>query len=218
MNTSRPFHFHSSCGRGLQLLGGPLRQGAQDAGGEAAPGVAVAGRVGRAGLQAAGGAVGDDARHGVAAAVVVAEDLGEEAPEGRDRAEHPVAVLDAVLVEGVADAGLGQDVGEREALVAREAGAEPIQARHGIGLGVSGRDDRDDVGGEGLVVIIPYPTSAHGLMFTARSRRRACERRGAAPSGAEGGARETIAHRRANHRGSHRVRTDPAERPDASHP
>ena len=150
MKTSRPFHFHSSRGRGLQLLGGPPRQGAQDAGGEAAAGVAVAGRVGRAGLQAAGRPVGDDPRHGVAAAVVVAEDLGEEAPDGRDRAEHPVAVLDAVLVEGVADAGLGQDVGEREALVAREAGAEPIQARHGVGFGVSGRDDRDDVGGEGF--------------------------------------------------------------------
>ena len=116
-------------GRGLQLRGGPPRQGAQDAGGEAAPGVAVAGRVGRAGLQAAGRPVGDDPRHGVAAGVVVAEDLGEEAPDGRDGAEHPVAVADAVLVEGVADAGFGQDVGEREALVAREAGAELIQAR-----------------------------------------------------------------------------------------
>ena len=70
--------------------------------------------------------MGDDPRHGVAAAVVVAEDLGEEAPDGRDRAEHPVAILDAVLVEGVADAGFGQDVGEREALVAREAGAQLI--------------------------------------------------------------------------------------------
>ena len=79
--------------------------------------------------------MGDDPRHGVAAAVVVAEDLGEEAPDGRDRVEHPVAVLDAVLVEGVADAGLGQDVGEGEALVAREAGAELIQARHGVGFG-----------------------------------------------------------------------------------
>ena len=122
-----------------------LRQGAQDAGGEAAAGVAVAGRVGRAGLQAAGGPVGDDPRHGVAAAVVVAEDLGEEAPDGRDRAEHPVAVPDAVLVEGVADAGLGQDVGEREAVVAREAGAELIQARPGSASAISGRDDRDGV-------------------------------------------------------------------------
>ena len=89
--------------------------------------------------------MGDDPRHGVAAAVVVAEDLGEEAPDGRDRAEHPVAVLDLMFVEGVPDAGLGQDVGEREALVAREAGAQLIQARHGVGFGVWGRDDRDEV-------------------------------------------------------------------------
>ena len=61
--------------------------------------------------------MGDDPRHGIAAAMVLAEDLGEEAPDGRDRAEHPVAVPDAVLVEGVVDPGLGQDVCEREALV-----------------------------------------------------------------------------------------------------
>jgi hypothetical protein len=77
--------------------------------------------------------------------VVVAEDLGEEAPEGRDGAEHPVAVADAVLVEGVVDAGFGQDVGEREAVVAREAGAELIQAQPGLGLGDSGRKDRNGV-------------------------------------------------------------------------
>src|SRR5262249_23768824 len=90
--------------------------------------------------------MGDDPRHGVAAGVVVAEDLGEEAPGGRDRVVDPVAVADAVRVEGLADAGLGQEVGEREPLVAHEAGAELIQARHGIGFDVSGRDDRDGVG------------------------------------------------------------------------
>ena len=78
---------------------------------------------------------------GVAAGVVVAEDLGEEAPEGRDRCEHPVAIGDAVLVEGLADAGLGQDVGEREAVVVHEAGTEPIQAHPGLGFGDPGRDD-----------------------------------------------------------------------------
>src|SRR5262249_12495427 len=88
-------------GAGLRLRGRPPRQRAEDVGGEAAPGVAVAGRVGRADLEAAGRPVGDDARDGVAAGVVVTEDLGEEAPEGRDRAEHPVAIGDAVLVEGV---------------------------------------------------------------------------------------------------------------------
>ena len=142
-----PVPFPLRRGRGLQLPGRPLRQGAQDAGGEAAPGVAVAGRVGRAGLQAAGGAVGDDARHGVAAALVVAEDLGEEAPEGRDRAEQSVPVPDAVRVEGVADPGFGQDVGEGEALVGGEAGTEPIQARPGIGWGVwRGTIERRSVG------------------------------------------------------------------------
>jgi hypothetical protein len=51
--------------------------------------------------------VGEDARDGVAAAVVVAEHLAEEAPDGGDRAEHPVAVLDLVFVEDFQDAGLG---------------------------------------------------------------------------------------------------------------
>ena len=71
--------------------------------------------------------MGDDARDGVAAAVVVAEDLAEEAPDGGDRAEQAVAVLDAVLVEDVEDAGLGQGVGEGQPLVAREAGADLLQ-------------------------------------------------------------------------------------------
>jgi hypothetical protein len=84
------------------------------------------------GEQAAGRAMGDDPRHGVAAGVVVGEDLGEEAPECGDRVEDPIAVADAVLVEGLADAGSGQDVGEGEAVVAREAGAELIQADHGM--------------------------------------------------------------------------------------
>ena len=88
--------------------------------------------------------MGNDPRHGVAAAVVVAEDLGEESPEGRDGVEHPVAVADTVFVEDVEDAGLGQDLGEREALVAREAGAELIQAHPGLGFGDPGRDDRDN--------------------------------------------------------------------------
>jgi hypothetical protein len=49
------------------------------------------------------------------------------------------------------DAGLGQNVGEWEAVVASESGAEPIQAHHGIGLAVSGRDDRDDLSRVGSV-------------------------------------------------------------------
>src|SRR5262249_49635630 len=115
----------------LQLLGRPPGQRAQHGGGEAGAGGAVAGRVGRARLQASGGAVGNDSGHGGAAAVVVAEDLAEEAPDGGDGAEQPVAVLDAVLVEGVEDAGLGQGVGEGQSLVAREAGADLLKAGHG---------------------------------------------------------------------------------------
>ena len=122
MNTLRPFHFHSpaaaSCNSsavrraGLQLLGGPLRQGTEDTRAEAGPCVAVAGGVGGANRQTAGRPVGDDPRDGVAAAVVVAEDLAEEAPDGGDRVEQPVAILDAVRVEDVEDAELGQGVGE----------------------------------------------------------------------------------------------------------
>ena len=37
----------------------------------------------------------------------------------------------AFRFEGVVDAGLGQDIGEREAVVAREAGAELIEAHPG---------------------------------------------------------------------------------------
>ena len=74
--------------------------------------------------------MGDDPRHGVTAAVVLAEDLAEEAPDGGDRAEHSVAILDAVLVEGVEDAGFGQGVGERQSLVAREASADLLQGGH----------------------------------------------------------------------------------------
>jgi hypothetical protein len=72
----------------------------------------------------------DDSRHGIAATVVFAEYLTQKAPDGRDRAEHSVAKLDAVFVENVPDAGLRQDVREREPLIARKAGAHRIQARH----------------------------------------------------------------------------------------
>src|SRR5262249_33742785 len=77
-----------------------------------------------------GGAVGDDAGHGVAAAVVVTEDLAEEAPDGGGGAEQAVAGPDAVVVEGLEDAGLGQGGGEGAGLVAREAGADLIQGGH----------------------------------------------------------------------------------------
>ena len=59
----------------------------------------------------------DDSRHGIAATVVFAEYLTQKAPDGRDRAEHSVPILDAMFVENVPDAGLGQDVREREPLI-----------------------------------------------------------------------------------------------------
>jgi hypothetical protein len=145
-------------GPGLELLGGPLRQGAQDGGGEATAGVAGAGGVGRAGRLAAGGAVGDDSRHSVVAAMILGEDLGEEAPEGGGRAEDPVAVPDAVFLEGVMDPRLGQDVSERAAVVAREASVELLPARRVVGSGVSGRGDRDPLGRVGLA-------GAHSLYY-----------------------------------------------------
>ena len=72
----------------------------------------------------------DDLRHGIAATVVFAEYLTQKAPDGRDRAEHSVPILDAMFVENFSNAGLRQNVCEREPLIARKAGAYRIQARH----------------------------------------------------------------------------------------
>ena len=57
--------------------------------------------------------MGDDPGDGVAAVVVLAEDLGEEAPDGSDGAEHPVAILEIMLIESVEAAGFAQGVGKR---------------------------------------------------------------------------------------------------------
>ena len=70
----------------------------------------------------------DDSRHGITATAIVAEYLPQKAPDGRDRAEYSVPVLDAVFVETLPDTGLRQDVRERESLIARKAGAYRIQA------------------------------------------------------------------------------------------
>ena len=64
---------------------------------------------------------------GVAATVVVAEDLAEEAPDGGDGSEHSVSILDAMLIESVEDAQFAQGVGERQSLAAREASADLLQ-------------------------------------------------------------------------------------------
>ena len=66
---------------------------------------------------------------------------------------------------------------------AAEAGAEPIQARPRVGVGVPGRDDRDRLGGKGLVVDHTLSYVAAWTNVHRRPRRRACERRGAGPSG-----------------------------------
>jgi hypothetical protein len=68
----------------------------------------------------------DDSRYGIAATVVFAENLTQETPDGRDGAEHSVPILDAMFLENVPDVGLGQDVREREPLIARKAGAHRI--------------------------------------------------------------------------------------------
>ena len=73
----------------------------------------------------------EDARDGVAAAVVVAEDLAEEAPDGGDGAEDAVAEGDAVLLQRVENAVPAQGIGEGQTLVARKASADLLQSGHG---------------------------------------------------------------------------------------
>jgi hypothetical protein len=63
--------------------------------------------------------------------MVLAEDLAEKAPDGRDGAEQAIAIRDAVLVESSEDAELAQSVGKGESLVAREAVVDLLQAGHG---------------------------------------------------------------------------------------
>jgi hypothetical protein len=93
-------------------------------------GVAVAGGVGRTHLQGACGPMGDDPGYGVAAAVVIAEALGEKAPDGSDGAEHSVAILETMLIQSIEDADFAQGVGERQSLVARKASADHVQGSH----------------------------------------------------------------------------------------
>jgi hypothetical protein len=70
--------------------------------------------------------VRDDSGHGVAAAVVVAEHLAEEAPEGRDRIENAVPILDALVVEDVEDVGFGQNIRKGKTRAARETGTDRL--------------------------------------------------------------------------------------------
>jgi len=80
----------------------------------------------------------DDSRHGFSATVIFAEHLTQKAPDGRDRVKHSVPKLDALFVEHVPNAGVGQNVREREPLIERKAGAYRIQTRHGTVLPFDG--------------------------------------------------------------------------------
>jgi hypothetical protein len=72
----------------------------------------------------------DDTRDGIATTVVVAEHLREKAPDGSNRVEHSVPILDAMIVENVQDVGFGQNIRKGKPLVAREAGADHLQVGH----------------------------------------------------------------------------------------
>ena len=95
------------------------------------PRIAVAGGIWRANSIAIGRTMRDDSRHGITTTVIFIEYLTQKAPNSRDRVEHSVPKLDALFVENVPDAGLGQNVRKRESLIARKAGAHCFQARHG---------------------------------------------------------------------------------------
>ena len=71
----------------------------------------------------------DDLRHSIAATVVFAEYLTQKAPDGRDRVEYSVPIIDAMFVENVPDAGLAQNVREGDPFIARKADVHRIQAR-----------------------------------------------------------------------------------------
>ncbi len=114
----------------MELLGRMLGQVAQHGRRNADTGVTVAGGVGRTHLQTACGPMGDDPGYGLAAAVVIAEDLGEKAPDGSDGAEHSVAILEIMLIESLEDAGFAQGVGERQSLVARKPSADLPEGSH----------------------------------------------------------------------------------------
>src|SRR5208337_1539466 len=116
---------------GVQLFRRPPCQSGENTGGNAISRGAVAGRIGRAHRHAIGCTVCDDSRHGIAATVVFAEYLTQETPDRRHGAEHSVPKRHAMFIEHLLDAGLRQDVRERESLIARKAGAHRIQARHG---------------------------------------------------------------------------------------
>ena len=68
----------------------------------------------------------DDARDGIATAMIVAQHLREEAPDRRDRVENSVAVFDAIIVEDVQDHGFGQNIRKGKPPIARKTGAHRL--------------------------------------------------------------------------------------------
>lgn len=72
----------------------------------------------------------NDSRHGIAATVVSAKYLTQKAPDGRDRTEHSVPIRDVMFIKNFPNTRLSQNVRERQPLIAREAGAHRVQARH----------------------------------------------------------------------------------------
>jgi hypothetical protein len=91
----------------LELLCSSRCQRGENAGGNATPCIAVAGRIWRANSLAIGGTVRNDSRQGISATMVVVEHLAQKAPDGRDWTEHSVPKLDAMVVQNFEDAGLG---------------------------------------------------------------------------------------------------------------
>ena len=68
--------------------------------------VAVAGSIGRANGTATRYAVCNNSGHDIAATVIFAEYLTQKAPDGRDRAEHSVPKLDAMVIKNFKNAAL----------------------------------------------------------------------------------------------------------------
>ena len=79
----------------------------EDGLGQTRAGLAVGAGVGGTGGQAAGGTPGKEAGDGSAAGVVGVENLGEEDPDGDERAEEAAAEGDVLVAEGLLDLAVG---------------------------------------------------------------------------------------------------------------
>jgi hypothetical protein len=106
------------------LGAGLAAQPRQDRLGESCAGLAIAAGIGGGNGQAVGSPLGEEACDGGAAGGVGVEDLGEEEPEGDEGVVDVVAEGDALVVEGVVDALVGEQVGEGAGAVLEELVAE----------------------------------------------------------------------------------------------